>query len=49
MAETKPPAKQQDDATDNPPKNSATDSSLPAPANEPETPPVKGTYKVKAE
>ena len=49
MAETKLPVKPQDDEPNNPPNNSGTDGALPAPANEPETPPVKGTYSGKGE
>lgn len=49
MAETKLPAKQQDDEPNNPPNNSGTDGAPPVPASEPETPPVKGAYGVKGE
>lgn len=48
MAETKPPEKQQDDEPSHPPTQPGAEG-YPTPADEPETPPVKGTYTVKGE
>ncbi len=49
MAETKLPAKQQDDEPPTPPNKSETDGASPAPAREPEVPPVKGAYSGKGD
>ena len=49
MAETKLPAKQQDDELETPPNKPSAEGSLPAPANEPETPPIKTHYTGKGE
>ena len=49
MAETKLPAKPQDDELQTPPNKSAADGARPAPANEPEVPPVKTGYPGEGE